>query len=338
MADRSKIEWTNATWNVITGCSVVSPGCTNCYAMRLAGTRLKHHPTRKGLTTASKAGPVWNGQVRFNEEVLAQPLRWQKPRRIFVVAHGDLFHEAVPDEKIAKVMAVCALARRHIMQILTKRSARMAELLLDPVFGDWIFQAAFDIAAAFYGREAAEEWASHKMPWPLPNVQLGFSAENQKWLEIRRHDMADLSIAGWKIWLSAEPLLGPIDFEGCWIEYADPRMHINFLEQLAWVVVGGESKQNKPGRPMHPDWVRLLRDQCQAVDTPFFFKQWGEWAPEEEVGDDEPIRRACSHSATAANAHRVKMLGDEKMLRVGKGAAGRILDGRTWDEMPRDDR
>lgn len=105
MSDGTKIEWTDATWNPITGCSVVSPGCTNCYAMKLAGTRMKNHPTRVGLTTDSKAGPVWNGQVRLNETALAQPLRWKRPRRIFVCAHGGLFHENVPDEWIDRVMA-----------------------------------------------------------------------------------------------------------------------------------------------------------------------------------------------------------------------------------------
>jgi len=111
MADNSKIEWTNATWNPITGCSVVSAGCKNCYAMKLAGTRMRHHPSRAGLTVKTKEGPVWNGQVRLNEEWLNLPLRWKKPRRIFVCAHGDLFHENVPDEGLDWVFAVMALAR-----------------------------------------------------------------------------------------------------------------------------------------------------------------------------------------------------------------------------------
>jgi protein gp37 len=97
MAEASKIEWTDATWNVVTGCQVVSPGCTNCYAMKLAGTRLRNHASRAGLTVASKAGPVWNGQVRFNEQWLRQPLSWKRPRRIFVCAHGDLFADGVTD-------------------------------------------------------------------------------------------------------------------------------------------------------------------------------------------------------------------------------------------------
>ena len=97
MADHTKIEWADASVNAVNGCSVVSPGCSNCYAMRLAGTRMKNHPTRAGLTNNSKAGPVWNGEVRLHEPALLQPLRWKRPRRIFWNAHGDLFHPSIPD-------------------------------------------------------------------------------------------------------------------------------------------------------------------------------------------------------------------------------------------------
>ena len=109
MAETSSIEWTDATWQPITGCSVVSPGCTNCYAMGLAGTRLRNLPSRVGLTRPSKAGPVWTGEVHVNEAWLLEPLKWRRPRKIFVCAHGDLFHEAVPDEWIDRVFAVMAL-------------------------------------------------------------------------------------------------------------------------------------------------------------------------------------------------------------------------------------
>jgi len=129
MADNTKIEWADATVNAVNGCSVTSPGCTNCYAMRLAGTRMKHHPTRAGLTRDSKAGPVWTGEVRLHEPALRQPLAWKRPRRIFWNAHGDLFHPAVPDEWIDRVFAVCALTPQHTHIILTKRSARMRNYL-----------------------------------------------------------------------------------------------------------------------------------------------------------------------------------------------------------------
>ena len=125
MADHTKIEWTDATWNPITGCSIVDAGCTNCYAMHLAGTRLKHHPSRAGLTRETGGRPKWTGEVRCNREWLDQPLRWRRPRMIFVCAHGDLFHESVPDDWIDQVFAVMALAPQHTFQVLTKRADRM---------------------------------------------------------------------------------------------------------------------------------------------------------------------------------------------------------------------
>src|SRR5690606_24715195 len=136
--------------NPITGCSVVSPGCTNCYAMRLAGTRLKDHPSRAGLTTMSKAGPVWNGTVRFNDKWLDQPLRWKRPRMVFVCAHGDLFHEAVPDEWIDQVFAVMELCPQHIFQVVTKRSKRLRRYLTanTPLLNVWLGVSVEDQARA----------------------------------------------------------------------------------------------------------------------------------------------------------------------------------------------
>eukprot|EP01031_Cornospumella_fuschlensis_P021266 gene21266-26057_t len=148
MADRTGIEWTDATWNPIVGCSIVSPGCTNCYAMKLAGTRLKNHASREGLTRDSKAGPVWTGEVRFNPQWLDQPLRWSKPRLIFVCAHGDLFTEGVPDEWIDQIFAVMALAPRHTFQVLTKRPERMRQYLSDGELLDRLMSAACRIHSA----------------------------------------------------------------------------------------------------------------------------------------------------------------------------------------------
>ena len=116
MAESSKIEWTEATWSPITGCTMVSAGCTNCYAQRLAGGRLKDHPSRSGLTVQTPHGVVWNGQVRFNKDWLGQPAKWQRPRRIFVVAHGDLFHPSVPDEWIDAVFYEMEVNDRHTYQ------------------------------------------------------------------------------------------------------------------------------------------------------------------------------------------------------------------------------
>lgn len=318
MADGSKIEWTDATWNVITGCSVVSPGCTNCYAMRLAGTRLRNDPSRAGLTQASKTGPVWNGQVRFNEQWLDQPLRWRRPRRIFVAAHGDLFHEAVPDEWIDRVFAVMALAPQHTFQVLTKRSARMR---------DYIRSARFRVK----GSAAKRNWIGRPdlpnpdpgfvLPWPLPNVWLGTSVEDQRRADERVPDL--LATPAAIRFVSAEPLLGPIDLRA--IRWG----HSNALMRLDWIIAGGESG---PGaRPMHPDWTRSLRGQCAAAGVAFFLKQWGEWVALESGDGYWPI--------TGKSAVRLQPDGTHgadgwPMHRVGKRAAGRLLDGRTHDDMP----
>ena len=160
MADHTNIEWTDATWQVVTGCDIVSPGCTNCYAMKMAGTRLKTHPSRAGLTTPSRSGPVWTGEVRFNEQWLDRPLRWRKPRRIFVAAHGDLFHPGVPDEVLDKVFAVMALARHHTFQCLTKRPNRARAYLSDAGITHRVSQAIDAILVdREHGRDPEERWS-----------------------------------------------------------------------------------------------------------------------------------------------------------------------------------
>ena len=201
MAETSKIEWTDATWNPITGCSVVSPGCTNCYAMKLAGGRLAHHPSRAGLTQPSKAGPVWTGEVRFNDQWLDQPRRWRRPRMIFVCAHGDLFHEDVPDEWIDKVFFEMHLANHHTFQVLTKRPERAREYLHS------------------LGVGAPEDDIG-----PLPNVWLGVSVEDRE-----RKGRIDVlrEIPAAVRFLSLEPLLedlGELDLTG-----------------IGWAIVGSES-------------------------------------------------------------------------------------------------
>lgn len=337
MADNTKIEWTDATWNPITGCSIVSPGCANCYAMKLAGTRLKHHPSREGLTRDSKAGPVWTGEVRFNAEWLDQPLRWTKPRMIFVCAHGDLFAEGVPDEWIDQVFAVMALCPQHTFQVLTKRPERMREYLRGerdsrvasrvtdyPIRDKAMMQRMLrEIDDAWpVIPEGDPEWPDglRIRRWPLPNVWLGVSVEDQRRADERIPILLDTPAA--IRWISAEPLLGPVDLEpwlhwpstlvemqdgssfGC-VECDDrcdhcpkdkavyrcevgpsdadgvPAFVTDERMTIDWVVAGGESGQD--ARPMHPDWARSLRDQCAAAGVPFVFKQWGEWTDGQNV-------------------------------------------------------
>ena len=347
MADATKIEWTDATWNPITGCSVVSPGCTNCYAMKLAGTRLQHHPSRAGLTRETKAGPVWNGTVRFNEEWLMQPLQWKRPRMVFVCAHGDLFHEDVPDEWIDKVFAVMALASHHTFQVLTKRAARMREFLSRHRWHLW--------AAA--GR-AIDPLRWQNLPpimggdcTPVPNVWLGVSAEDQKRADERIPELLATPAAIRLI--SAEPLLGPIDFSG-WLQAValkpqamgkSETVGIQIIRPaLDWIIVGGEAGHG--ARPMHTDWARQIRDQCAASGTAFFFKQHGDWIAFYDRERDDPDWRRCPrvdgqmgrgaeryhNLAGGTGFHGERLLA---MRNVGKKAAGRLLDGVEHNAMPR---
>lgn len=325
MADKTHIEWTDATWNPITGCSVVSPGCTNCYAMKLAGTRLQHHPSRAGLTVASKSGPVWNGKVRLNREWLYQPLEWKKPRMVFVCAHGDLFHEDVPDEWILDIFTIMAIAKQHTFQVLTKRADRMREFLSRPE--DDLLEAIYTNWYSFDGG-AREVWS-----WPLPNVWLGVSVEDQKRADERIPALLNTPAA--IRWVSAEPLLGPVRLDriGQFVDtFADcgghpvPELPLDTQDatwlnpfkgkweaearapdgssrgpldagllhdggRLDWVVAGGES--GKGARPMHPDWARSLRDQCAAAGIPFFFKQWGNWNQVYDRDVADPDWRRC---------------------------------------------
>lgn len=364
MADQSLIEWTDATWNPITGCSIVSPGCTNCYAMKLAGTRLKHHESRKGLTRDTKAGPAWTGEVRLNESWLDQPLRWTRPRRIFVCAHGDLFAENVPDEWIDRVFAVMALAPQHTFQVLTKRARRMRDyvngLTCD---GARRFNIAEAAGRMMEDGDEAHDWVANAA-WPLPNVWIGVSAEDQQRADERIPDL--LATPAAVRFISAEPLLGPIHLgnlrqcDHCgaipkrlWDgdPYADPssvwtarRCPLHYdpgdgcdgvLVGVDWVIVGGESGQG--ARPMHPAWVRSLRDQCADTGTAFFFKQWGEWG---EWDTQSPVRDYPDIAMSADGQtwrdfrtipHATTMM---FLKRIGKKAAGRRLDGVEHNAMP----
>lgn len=302
MSDHSHIQWTDATWNPVTGCTKVSAGCKNCYAER-DWARLSANPKT-----------VYYGRkftdVRCHPERLDQPLRWKKPRMIFVNSMSDLFHEDVPGSFIDQVFAVMALSPWHIYQILTKRPERMMRYF-QPIGGtqraDWVWWAM--------GRMM--NVSRLKYPeWPLANVWLGVSCEDQKTADERIPLLLQTPAA--VRWISAEPLLNGIDlFEACFgpgasVVTRTPGRYTNIdfgntvkPPPLDWVVVGGES--GRDARPMMPLWVQSLRDQCHVAGVPFFFKQWGEWSPENELGP---------------------------LVRLGKKAGGRLLDGREWNQYP----
>lgn len=234
MATTTNIEWTEATWNPVTGCNKISAGCKHCYAATMA----------KRLHAMKNPRYENEFKVTLHHDLLTAPLKWKKPRRIFVNSMSDLFHKDVPIDFIKAVFETMVKAHWHTFQILTKRSDRLLEL-------------------------------SNQLPWP-PNVWQGVSVEDSKVI----HRVEDLRNVPAQIrFLSVEPLIGPIE-------------HMN-LHGIHWVIVGGESG---PGaRPMDPEWVRTIRDQCVIDNVAFFFKQWGG---------------------------------------VQKHRNGRELDGRFWDEYP----
>ncbi|MCM5689204.1 phage Gp37/Gp68 family protein [Sinorhizobium meliloti] len=342
MADGTKIEWTDATWNPITGCAVVSPGCTNCYAMKLAGTRLKNHPSRKGLTKDTKAGPVWTSEMRLNRQWLDQPLRWTTPRMIFVCAHGDLFAEGVDQVWIDYVFAVMALAPQHTFQVLTKRPERMREYMLG-MPSRRSFIAGYGALVRGGNLPDHYENAYEAVAKPLPNVWLGVSVEDQKRAEERIPTLLDTPAA--IRWISAEPLLGPVHLKGwCTAAWDGDIRNRKPAPRLNWVVAGGESG---PGaRPMHPDWARSLRDQCAAAGVPFLFKQWGEWVPQVGAVDgwsipDDPEVSRIDHRDWEGDhwgePYRPMWCDDrdnDTVSRVGKRYAGRLLDGIEHNGFP----
>ncbi len=234
MALHSGIEWTEATWNPVTGCTKVSPGCKHCYAERMA----------QRLQAIGQKNYSRGFELTLQPHMLELPLRWRKPQIVFVNSMSDLFHCDVPLEYIQRVFDVMRRAHWHVFQVLTKRAERLAEL------------------------DAALEWPE--------NVWMGVSVESDAYR--RRVDELRKTRARTRF-LSLEPLLGPL---------------VNLdLEHIDWVIVGGESGPR--ARPMRPEWVLDLREQCRRAGVPFFFKQWGG---------------------------------------RNKKQAGRLLEGRTWDEMP----
>jgi protein gp37 len=337
----TKIEWTDETWNPTLGCDKVSPGCDDCYAIRTATIRAGNpHPgiaeAYAGLTDRTDAGLDWTGTVRLLPERLDKPLRWRKPRRIFVDSQSDLFHQDVPDEFIAQVFAVMADASQHAFQVLTKRHGRMRSLLNDGEF----FQEVRGLAIEAHGMAG--------IPWPLPNVWLGVSVEDQQRADLRIPALLDTPAA--VRWLSCEPLLGLVDLSRWlgvehydsfgWGEEMFAALNGRIGGGLGWVVAGGESG---PGaRPMHPDWVRQLRDQCQAARVPFHFKQRGDWTwnrPSNWPVQDwatNPDRNlyVLPDGRRGPIAHTTFEEIGTPMYRVGKKAAGRELDGQLWDEFP----
>lgn len=345
MSTKTGIEWTGATWNPVRGCSRVSEGCRNCYAETMAARFSGPGQPYHGLAERTPKGARWTGEVRVVEEHLTDPLRWTKPRRVFVNSMSDLFHDALPDEAIDAVFAVIVMAEQHSFQVLTKRPNRMMGYVNDPKTPDRI--------RALIERELSGALFKATYPaigWPLPNVWLGVSVEDQAAADERIPLL--IKTAATLRWISAEPLLGPVDLR-C-LHDLDVPTNINALsgrhginyplagkcERLDWVVVGGESGAGS--RPMHPDWARTLRDQCMDAGVKFFFKQWGNWRPIDldpemlvnSVGGRQMAILPDGQLWTGTWNRSSRPDGLVVVENIGKKEAGAILDGREWREFP----
>jgi protein gp37 len=310
----SKIEWTQKTWNPVTGCSKVSQGCKNCYAEN-QWPRLAANPKQ----------PDYFGRaftdVKFHPNRLTAPFEWKKPARIFVNSMSDLFHESLSWKSIGYVFAVMMLNPRHTFQVLTKRPERMQEFLTLGGIADRVTLQASEICETFGVSLPPTQLGA----WPLPNVWLGVSVENQETAAHRIPYLLETPAA--VRWISAEPLLGKIDIRRFFIErwLAAESSRLDDMKSLPrdydcaidWLVCGGES--GPKGRPMQAEWAQSLRDQCVAAGVKYFFKQWGVWLP--------PGQDGAPGDGQHLNA-------SDELVRIGKKAAGRLLDGVEWNQYP----
>ena len=315
--DNSRIEWTDATWNPLRGCTRVSEGCRNCYAEAIAARFSGPGQAYEGLAEMHNGAPRWTGKMMLAENHLLDPIRWKRPRKIFVNSMSDLFHESVPDEWIYKIFSVMRKANHHVFQVLTKRPKRMLEIM----------STLREVTIERATEHGVPEWFSNAYydnGLIDRHIWLGVSVEDQKTADARI-PLLIKSPAG-KRFLSCEPLLGPIKFK-------------NHHWPIDWVIVGGESGSG--ARPMHPDWARSLRDQCKAAGVSFFFKQWGEYAPIGEMPNGDTPGCSDYHknakSVVLQRDGRIEFAfpeGAMTMLKIGKHAAGRLLDGCEYSQFP----
>lgn len=302
---KTNIEYGDRTWNVLTGCTIKSEGCVNCWARTMA-KRLKAMGRPEYQDAVDDVGN-WTGKIRLVPARLNEPFSWRTSQHVLVEYMGDLFHQDVPWDYVRQVFNVMMETPQHTYQTLTKRPEIM------------------DADLKFTG---------------VQNVILGVSIENQKRANERLPYMRAMAKRGWRTWVSYEPALGPVDWKG-W----------EFLSQL---ICGGESG---PGaRPMHPDWARSARHFCHSNEISFFFKQWGNWMPVAELYADDGPNKAFEYldhwlAQMEPNGAIPVMTaplrqeggwheyqpcpGSWFMANVGKKEAGRLLDGKTWSEMPK---
>lgn len=324
----TKIEWCARpgtipeSWNPVTGCAKVSPGCQNCYAEHMARRLAGRH----GYPEAPN-----HFSVTLHPDRLDVPLRWRKLRTAFVCSMGDLFHIDVRVNYMASVLSRIATTPQHTYLCLTKRAVRMNELFNSPEFAELLLLKTWKTFAT-------------ETTWPISNLWLGVSVEDQE----RADERIPLLLQTPAVvrFVSVEPCLSAVNLSEYLMcqQYAGklkesrpgtiggkPYRAARIRPRLDWVICGGESGSG--ARPMHPDWARSIRDQCQAAGTPFFFKQWGAWTPDTRMV-------ATRWSGIGQPPDGIKMIGDSEhgyqwMARVGKKRAGRLLDGEEWNQWPK---
>ncbi len=351
MSENSKIEWTDHTFNPWEGCQKVGPGCDHCYAetrnARFGGGQAVNWGPGAPRRRTSPA--TWAMPRRWNAQADAFMAQHGRRQRVFCASLADVFDNAVDPQWRADLFTLIHQTPNLDWLLLTKRIGNVIPMMAELVHDK-----------------------DQDLPWlemmPLPNVWIGATIVNQA--EADRDIPKLLAVPARVRFLSMEPLLGPVNLErprpghdldqGGGSKICQPWL---IQSGIHWVIVGGESG---PGaRPMHPDWTSSLRDQCNAAGVPILFKQWGEWRPisqmsecedralwrsrviakpqEDQANLDDIYGRVCSTESTVMHLdgtvhHLLEpnafLPGAMTMYRVGKKAAGRQLDGRTWDETP----
>lgn len=330
MSAKTSIEWTDRTWNPVTGCTKVSPGCAHCYAEGVAdrfwATQYPWVFTGEDSVPGphgSRTRPRQFTDVQTHEDRLLEPLSWRKPARVFVNSMSDLFHEDVPDTFIDDIFAVMTLCTRHTFQVLTKRPERMRHYLTESIDEEGrlarqrIGLRALGLCLDHYPKRISDGGstllATHGREgevanWPRKNVWLGVSVENQHFADERIPLLLQTPAA--VRFVSCEPLLGPVNLKpGQWMPPmgGGPKCNIYGLPippDLDWVIVGGES--GPQARPMVLGWARSLVAQCQAADVPVFVKQLG-------------AMPMVSEESWAATGPRVHLLNHRNNRRVPAG-------------------
>lgn len=398
MADKTKIEWADATISPLYGCSKVSPACANCYAERLAARMSRNPGVSKLYAGTVDEDGHWTGKLNLCEDRMVQALRWKLPRRIFVASQSDLFHENVTEEFLDYVFAymlashILTNCAKHTFLLLTKRAERMRDYLSaspSALLERWayagdglitldnedvLFSELVDVRTGWNwdlagGGHEYKAWGYTEKLFPLPNVHIGVTCENQEQANRRiPHLLATPAVLRF---VSVEPMLELVDLTHIALpdgvvwnaldrqEASDALLEGDCGNIIDHVICGGESGPN--ARPMHPDWVRSLRDQCAAAGVPFMFKQWGEWGTTRfDMSTGKPVWDVFHDFTHYCNKAPTRMTKGDKLVcpdghvptngcregktfpmaittRVGKARAGRLLDGIEHNALPGDE-